>query len=566
MTSNVHQRWSVRLSAFEELTNKWKHVQLQSIQRQDERELVAQAREQLGISRRHLSTRTKEFAKYSQEEKVNELGSLVKSYQGHVDELTKSLKHADALYSELMERVCAMTDPYPMMEKFTREKQTILEFVSASQETEHLRRLVAEREAELAGLKNQEVTIANLREALDEAQHERAEAVQQSAQDTSNEWEGILRGYQQREASAAQDLSHVQQESVRWRLLQQGSSEQLSTLRSKLEDVEAAREREIAGLVEELDEANTQVALKDREIGRLLLLIQSDKGAISPESGGAPTPSRTSTKAANMMLEEHVSELERSLAKLEALRQHDLAQAASEREALRQEHAAQLQHAATDSQERTDMLMVQLDSARNEIVSQKAFAKGLQDELQRAQNSLRLVEADLQQRERSLQEVAPRHAVAADSLPIETLASDVVNAPIEAGSPAEFEDTFVALATQRDRLRQRLLALEEASSQEIHRLQMEVQELKMDRNTVSLSVLATSAEHDADSVRRPLLIFRHGKLHVTTESVVEVLDRGNMLMSRYILSNLQWRRGFVAYLVLLHAYLVLSTVLSVLLG
>ncbi|CUG06410.1 transmembrane protein, putative [Bodo saltans] len=474
-----------------------------------------------------------------------------------------------------MERVRAMTDPYPMMEKFAREKQTILEFVSASQETEQLRRVVAEREAELAGLKNQEVTIANLREELDEAQHERAEAVQQSAADTSHEWEGILRGYQQREASAAQELAQVQQESVRWRLLQQGSSEQLISLRSKLEDVEAAREREIAGLVEELDEANTQVALKDSEIGRLLASLtslQSERGAMSPESGGAPTPSRTSTKAANMMLEEHVSELERALAKVEALRQHDQAQASSDREAICQEHAAALRNLEKEAEDRTDTLSAQLDAARNEIVSQKAFAKGLQDELHRTQNSVRLVEADLQQKERLLQsEAKPREGLpSSDGLPIAAsspIVSDITTfTPADASNPVELEDTFVALASQRDRLRQRLLALEEASSQEIHRLQMEVQSLKMDRSTATLSVLATNAEHDTESARRPLLIFRHGKLNVTTESVVEVLDRGNMLMGRFILSNLQWRRGFVAYLLLLHTYIVLSTLLSVFFG
>lgn len=557
-SSNVHSRWSVRLNAFEELTTKWKHVQLQSLQRQDERESIQQAREQLNQSRRHLSSRTKEFAKYTAEEKAAELGGLVKSYQGHVDELTKSLKHVDALYADLMERVRSMTDPYPMMEKFSREKQTILEFVAAGQEAEQLRRVVAEREAELAGLKNQEVTIANLREQLADAQHERADAVQQTAKDASSEWEMILRGYQQREASASLELSKAQQEAVRWKLLQQGTAEQVASLRSKLEDTEASREKEIGSLVEELDEANTQIALRDRELRRVseAAVVRPPEDASTPGSG-APTPLRSSSvRAASMMLEEHVSELQRALSTLEAQRHQEQAQWSSEREQMRADHDVHTQSVTKELRDRNDSLVAQLDAAQSEIISQKAFARGLQEEVQRTQNALRMLEAELMQIERT----APASGASDLKLPVPGASSEAPeNVP-------ELEDTFVALATQRDRLRQRLLALEEASSQEIHRLQMEVQELKMDRNnSLSLSVLATSADHDEVS-RKPLLLFHHGRLNVTTEAIVEVLDRGNMLLSRFVLSNLQWRRGFVAYLILLHTYFALSTLLSVFFG
>jgi hypothetical protein len=132
-------------------------------------------------------------------------------------------------------------------------------------------------------------------------------------------------------------------------------------------------------------------------------------------------------------------------------------------------------------------------------------------------------------------------------------------------------DAYITVAAQRDKLRQRLIALEEASSSEIHRLKMEVNALKSEQqqqhggNPFSIA-MPPSASAEMEESRRPLILFQHGRLQLTPEAALDLIDRGNMLLSRYVLSSLLWRRCLVGYLAVIHLYLCLSLLLRLLIG
>ena len=139
-------------------------------------------------------------------------------------------------------------------------------------------------------------------------------------------------------------------------------------------------------------------------------------------------------------------------------------------------------------------------------------------------------------------------------------------------SMVEAEDTFTIVAGQRDKLRQRLLAMEAATSFEIDRLNGALREANTEihnlrqlvtggsSSTASSSFLSTAVQFhgDDEKVERPLLITREG---VSQEAVVEVLDRSSALLSRHVLTVLPARRLFMAYLLVLHTWWLLSTLL-----
>lgn len=613
----AHQRWTARLNAFEELTAKWKHVQLSSLQKAEDHATIYANREITVNSRKVVSSRTKDFAKLSDEEKLREIGPLVKSYQLHVDDITKALKFAEKCYLELLEAVQAMTDPYPMMQKFAKERQTILEFIRQAEESEGLRRVVSEREAELIGLRNQEVTIAELRDQLQEAEMEKAHAVRQSNSEVAQEVEDMVRQWQTREKDAIRELEERTKEARKFESMYRDSCDQILSYRLKLEEMSTSREQEIAALVEELDAAHLNLAVKDKALAR------HDEGlptAAATTAGGGHewTPARhdtstvandtpsASSRAALMMLEDHNAELQRLVDELKAQLATQAEQLLVERQQMEAKQKLDSQCIASQFEAKIQKLVADLKGAHEEIAAQKLRVKALEDEVARLQAVIRRSESELLEKENQLEGFRKHAQVGgitasaasgqsqttttdgstfslADVLK-ESPSSEQQDAALHAATPVQnilADDPYAAIANQRDKLRQRLLALEEASSAEIHRLQMELSSLQADQRTANsrernpfaaIAILpdvsgSSSSSGDVDAlIRRPLLLFQHGKLNFTQEAFIELLDRGNMALSRFVLSNLAWRRGFVAYLGLLHLYFAVSTIFHVLFG
>ncbi len=124
----------------------------------------ALAKQTQGISFIHylsISTKRKhiDFRKTSDEEKLNNLGALLKLYQEEIDRLTRRSKAAESSFLTIYKCINEAPDPTPFLELTLVQSQQLQKLAETEQENKKLQIEQAEFVKEYQGIKNQEVTI-----------------------------------------------------------------------------------------------------------------------------------------------------------------------------------------------------------------------------------------------------------------------------------------------------------------------------------------------------------------------------------------------------------------------
>ena len=577
---SLYQRWNVRLTAFEELTGKWRDIGLAAIQRSPDASQLVSLREAVVQGRRHLASRTKEFAKYSSEEKVAEMGGLIKLYQEHIDAVTKCEAFAEKAFSELHTAVAKMVDPYPMMDKFSREKQTILGFVKAQDECDSLRRTVAEYENELQGLKNQEVTIERLREQVAAAELAVASKLEQSASDASAELHTVLRQWQERESAMQRELTDASALVAKVQADNKALDAQTAASRQRLDELSVQRETEVDELVTELDGCHTKISLLEKALVAAATQQQQQALAATTTTSdqGDATPARSLqplVQPATVLDEDAIERLrhaavESAVSQLRAAHHVELQQLRADVLRL-EDQLAESERRLSTSNDEASRLVQATRSLSQEVLSKSEHVSALEAECQSLRESIRRTEGELRRQPAtvSVQEnldIPPPFSSSAEG-PIVVATADLLSA-----SSAD----FLAVAAQRDSLRQRLLSLEEASSSQIHALTVEVHRLQDEcgklRGLVRLhqtsagggGVLVRGEDEEVDHRSLSELSRTSGKGAATREATIRFLDATMTVLYKHVLTNLQLRRLFLGYLVVLHFLMFLNVLRRVL--
>ncbi len=590
--TSLTDRWVKKFAVIEEVASKWKPVNLSALQKllpSESTEVQAQ-RELLSEGRKTVSTKTKDFAKLPTEEKVGQVGSILKTYQGYIDELSKSLKHVQDLYLELNAVVAGLQDPVPLLSRLAGDRQAVLNMCGATEELEKVKRALAEREGELKELRNQEVTIQQLREELADAEMRRVSTQQEHTAKETAEIEQIVRQYQQREFAFHEEINQLSQECRKHQIVAVDYSNQLATARSKLEEVQTTKDKEMEQLYAELDQLNLNLAVAERSRARLQ---SAQEGVVEGH------------KANVEHLEAEVYRLQRELedvqAKASLLR--------SERDKLVQAAGRQMQSASGPTQHspitpadpstasmaqewnlekatlngRIQDLEQQLESARaqihghqtevtvlrNELAASRDKEKELKKEnvaLEKELRQLMLVDASRS----SLNDSAPKRRQPFDLSTVVGTKGDGLldsNAGGEASTPDPTASALETMMAQRDRYRQRLLALEESSMQERDALKLQLFSLKQEneqlqfylRNGSSLGGGSSMSAGPSGSAGTFSLRIPGASNALVIRT--SLLDRFALLLTRFIVANEYTRRFFLLYILGLHSFvfLVLTT-------
>lgn len=122
-------------TTFAKALDSWGSVQLPSLQRQldDYAEQISRLQESTLESRRQLASKTKEFKKLGDDEKLVELKALLKLYQTEVDSLTERAKTGESAFLECYGAIGEVPDPKPLLE-------ASLESVLVASECEELKK------------------------------------------------------------------------------------------------------------------------------------------------------------------------------------------------------------------------------------------------------------------------------------------------------------------------------------------------------------------------------------------------------------------------------------------
>ncbi|KAL3856805.1 hypothetical protein ACJMK2_011522, partial [Sinanodonta woodiana] len=137
---------------------------------------LANRQDESDISRKRLVEQSRNFKKNTPEDLRKVAAPLLKSFQAEVDALSKRSKAAEAAFLSVYKKLIDLPDPVPVLEYALQIQKKAQRVQDLEIENKQLRETLDEYNHEFAEVKNQEVTIKQLRDRIKECE-EKAEEV-----------------------------------------------------------------------------------------------------------------------------------------------------------------------------------------------------------------------------------------------------------------------------------------------------------------------------------------------------------------------------------------------------
>uniref|UniRef100_A0A8D2MUV7 Homeobox protein cut-like n=1 Tax=Zonotrichia albicollis TaxID=44394 RepID=A0A8D2MUV7_ZONAL len=279
--------------------------------------ILANRQDESEQSRKKLIEQSREFKKNTPEDLRKQVAPLLKSFQGEIDALGKRSKEAEAAFLNVYKRLIDVPDPVPALDLGQQLQLKVQRMHDIETENQKLRETLEEYNKEFAEVKNQEVTIKALKEKireyeqtlknqaenialekeqklqndfaekerklqetqmstaskLEEAEH-KVQALQTALEKTRTELFDLKTKYDE-ETTAKAEVAQREAETLREQLSSANKSLQLATQIQKAPDVEQA--------IEVLTRSSLEVELaaKEREIAQLVEDVQRLQGSLT---------------------------------------------------------------------------------------------------------------------------------------------------------------------------------------------------------------------------------------------------------------------------------------------
>eukprot|EP00794_Sanderia_malayensis_P014305 gene14305-15793_t len=211
-------------------------------------------------SRKRLVESTREFKKGTEDEIRKKVSPLIKALQSEVDQLSKRSKAAENSFLSLYKKLLEVPDPVPVLEQAQQQQQHLIKFKDLEIENQKLRETLDEYHVEFKEVKNQEVTIKELRERLKELEEKNEEKLQAKLKDRAKnlekDFDNREKQFQEAQLTLASQLGEAES---KVKELQKELSDlhgELFDVKSKSEEVAAARASEIDIIESDLERAN----------------------------------------------------------------------------------------------------------------------------------------------------------------------------------------------------------------------------------------------------------------------------------------------------------------------
>ncbi|ORC84110.1 uncharacterized protein TM35_000491160 [Trypanosoma theileri] len=633
------EEWMPSLS---EIISTWRDVQLSALQDETACDRILGNHETLKTGREKVRNLTKTFSHFDNEKKLSEFNSLLKEYQGYIDQLTGYLKDAERTYLEMFNRVKGIPDPYPLLKKLSAEMESVSKLIERAEACDASREEVHLLQVELQGLKDQEVTIERLRRELAEAKRNASLHAEQSAQDATVEYQVLLSQLQQQKHEMQQEIQSLRHEILKKNLSIEDLRNQVVELRASLEEVEAQRSRDIAELAVELEVSQSNLLKKEAEIQRLLAtnntntgihkntlvssapapILETHRMEIDDNTDVVSVPSkeeqvdnefdlRVVEDPPTLIWEDQKKEiiqrcegLQNELNILQEKYDEIIKSSGIQLRQKEEEHKRELAH-VQELQNRLRSLNLYVDQLKKEKEQLSRAVQTLEGELNNLSKTSNYSSVDISlgttsstgRGEQVRVEIREKDDYSFEKLLSSTPTwqvgiSDSVkkkekneeeNEGQKEASPSlndAEKDPFLIVASQRDKLRERLLTLNEVSSSQIHALKLEVANLTNENCTLrkqlsnfsnrdssysngfgdsifGIPILTGTEKDDGLQAKGgfPQLVDTSGGIF-SRRTTLNILDYGAGVLSMRVFSTTVGRRSFVVYLALLHCYMV----------
>ncbi|XP_029963985.1 cut-like homeobox 1b isoform X3 [Salarias fasciatus] len=348
----------------------WKRFDLQQLQKELDTTAtqLASRQDESEQSRKKLIDLSREFKKNTPEDLRKQVAPLLKSFQGEIDALSKRSKEAEAAFLNVYKKIIDVPDPVPVLELAQQLQLKLQRMHDIETENTKLRETLEDYNKEFADVKNQEVTIKNLKEKIREYEQSLKNQAENLAQEKQlqlhNDYAEKERKLQESQDSMSSRLEEAEHKAQSLQTALETTQAELFDLKTKYDEESTAKADEIEMVMTDLERANQRAETAQREAESLREQLSS--GSQSQQLG---SPAKADPNA------EQPAEAEASHSNLEAeLR-------AKERETAQLvEDVQRLQASLTKLRETTSSQISQLEQ---QLSSKSAVLKELEEKLQK---------------------------------------------------------------------------------------------------------------------------------------------------------------------------------------
>ncbi|XP_045140593.1 homeobox protein cut-like 1 [Echinops telfairi] len=254
--------------------------------------VLANRQDESEQSRKRLIEQSREFKKNTPEDLRKQVAPLLKSFQGEIDALSKRSKEAEAAFLNVYKRLIDVPDPVPALDLGQQLQLKVQRLHDIETENLKLRETLEEYNKEFAEVKNQEVTIKALKEKIREYEQtlkNQAETIAlEKEQKLQNDFAEKERKLQETQLSTTSKLEEAEHKLQTLQTALEKTRTELFDLKTKYDEETTAKADEIEMIMTDLDRANqeqaievltrssleVELAAKEREIAQLVEDVQ----------------------------------------------------------------------------------------------------------------------------------------------------------------------------------------------------------------------------------------------------------------------------------------------------
>ncbi|TRY89078.1 hypothetical protein DNTS_009802 [Danionella cerebrum] len=244
----------------------WKNFDLQQLQREldSTATLLASRQDDSEQSRKKLIDQSREFKKNTPEDLRKLVAPLLKSFQAEIDALSKRSKESETAFLNVYKRLIDVPNPVPALELSQQLHLKVQRMNDIDTENQKLRETLEEYNKEFADVKNQEVTIKNLREKIREYE-----------QSVKNQAE---RNYRSHKILWRRSYMKLKSEPRLYRQIfaLERTQTELFDLKAKYDEESTAKADEIDIVMTDLERANQRAEAAEREFEALREQLSSE--------------------------------------------------------------------------------------------------------------------------------------------------------------------------------------------------------------------------------------------------------------------------------------------------
>ncbi|XP_071094460.1 homeobox protein cut-like 1 isoform X3 [Haliotis cracherodii] len=253
----------------------WRNFDLQELQKDLDTTAteLANRQDESDISRKRLVEQSREFKKNTPEDIRKIVAPVLRSFQGEIDALSKRSKAAEAAFLSIYKKLIDLPDPVPVLDHALQIQKKAQRAQDLELENKQLRETLDEYNHEFAEVKNQEVTIKQLKERLKDHEERLESTAENRAKEKERELQRIFaekeRQLQETQLSVAKKLGEAEQKISNLHSALESVQTELFEVKAKYDEATSAKSDEMDMVMADLERANERAAAAERNVETL---------------------------------------------------------------------------------------------------------------------------------------------------------------------------------------------------------------------------------------------------------------------------------------------------------